>query len=203
MNGPRLSARGQGILLELARAELRRAAQGESPAAVQPPPDAPLLLEFRPCFITLMKRGELRGCVGQVFPWEPLFQAVATNTHNAATRDPRFPPVQPEEVPEIQLEISVLTEPVALTYLTPEELLSQLKPGETGVLFRLGGRAATFLPKVWEMLPDKLDFLASLSRKAGCPAGAWREREAVLSTFSAQSFHEEVPPSAGIEVPLN
>jgi len=130
--------------------------------------------------VTLTENGELRGCIGHILPQESLYQAVEDNARNAATRDPRFPPVQPGEAGKIKIEISVLTEPQPLRFSSPEDLLNKLKPDEDGVVLQIGSRGATFLPQVWEQIPDKVEFLNHLSEKAGCAPNDWRGG---MSTF--------------------
>ena len=110
----------------------------------------PKLSETKACFVTLTENGELRGCIGHILPQEPLYEAVEDNARNAATRDPRFVPVQPGETAKIKIEISVLTEPKPLPFTSPEDLLAKLQPGKDGVVLKLGGRGSTFLPQVWE-----------------------------------------------------
>ena len=151
-----------------------------------PPP----LLEKRACFVTLTKGGALRGCIGHLTALEPLHQAVASNARSAALRDPRFPPVQPEEVEDIHIEISVLTEPQPLAFSSPDDLLSKLRPNEDGVLLQIGPRTATFLPQVWAQIPDKEQFLQHLSQKAGCEPSAWRGQDVSISIYHVECFEE-------------
>jgi AmmeMemoRadiSam system protein A len=123
-------------------------------------------------------------------PQEPLYQAVVDNARNAATRDPRFLPVQSDEVSKIKIEISVLTEPQPLRFTSPEDLLNKLQPYEDGVLLQIGSHGATFLPQVWAQIPDKVEFLNQLSRKAGCAPSAWRGKETTVSIYHVESFEE-------------
>jgi AmmeMemoRadiSam system protein A len=148
------------------------------------------LAEKRACFVTLTKAGELRGCIGHVLPQAPLYRAIMDNARGAALRDPRFEPVQSGEVDQLRIEISVLTEPQPLSFTSPDGLLDRLRPYEDGVLLRIGGRVATFLPQVWAHIPDKVDFLDHLAQKAGCPPAAWRTKDASISVYQAESFEE-------------
>ena len=181
------------MLLELARRTLTTVAA--DPASPGPELDAksisPKLAEKRACFVTLTKRGVLRGCIGHILPKEALYQAVIDNARNAALRDPRFSPVRPEEVGEIKIEISVLTEPQPLAFDSPDDLLGKLQPHQDGVLLRIGARTATFLPQVWEQLPNKVEFLEHLSEKAGCPPAAWRGQGTSVSIYHAECFQED------------
>jgi hypothetical protein len=180
-------------LLELARRTLTTvAANPESPA---PEFDlkslSPKLAEKRGCFVTLTKGGVLRGCIGHILPRESLYQAVIDNARSAALFDPRFNPVRPDEVGQIKIEISVLTEPQSLAFNSPDDLLGKLQPHQDGVVLRIGERSATFLPQVWEQLPDKLQFLEHLSEKAGCPPAAWRGQGTSVSIYHAECFQED------------
>ena len=101
-----------------------------------------------------------------------------------------MPPVQPGEADKIKIEISVLTEPKPLPFSSPEDLLHKLKPEEDGVLLEIGRSGATFLPQVWEQLPDKVDFLNHLAQKAGCAPGDWRGKDVSVSTYHVEAFKE-------------
>jgi AmmeMemoRadiSam system protein A len=150
----------------------------------------PKLSETKACFVTLTENGELRGCIGHISPQEPLSQAVVDNARNAAIRDPRFPPVQPGEAGKIKIEISVLTEPKPLQFSSPEDLLAKLQPGKDGVVLKLDGQGATYLPQVWEQLPDKVEFLNHLSEKAGCAPGDWRKPGTTVLIYHVEAFKE-------------
>jgi hypothetical protein len=150
----------------------------------------PQLSETKACFVTLTENGGLRGCIGHIVPQEPLYQAVEDNARNAATRDPRFVPVQPGEAGKIKIEISVLTEPKPLLFTSPEDLLAKLQPGKDGVVLKLDGHSATFLPQVWEQLPDKVEFLNHLSEKAGCAPGDWRKPGTSVLIYHVEAFKE-------------
>ena len=149
---------------------------------------SPALQEQQGAFVSLQIKGELRGCIGRVTSLDPLFKTVARCAVDAAYSDPRFLPVSREELPLLSIEISVLGLPEPLEYENPEELLARLDP-ERGVMIRKGGRLATFLPQVWEQLPEKEEFLAQLCMKAGLSAEAWKEDIDVL-TYPVEKFCE-------------
>jgi AmmeMemoRadiSam system protein A len=151
---------------------------------------SPTLAEEKACFVTLTRSGSLRGCLGQVRLQQPLCQAIINNTRGAALRDPRFPPVQPDEVEHLKIEISILSEPEPLSFASPEDLLAKLRAHEHGVLLEIGDRMATFLPQVWRTIPDKVEFLEHLSQKAGCAPDAWRQQGAADSIYHVESFEE-------------
>lgn len=177
-------------LLQLARDTVKAAAAGKTLPAVD---DASLPASFKAvtgCFVTLTRKGELRGCIGHIIPQRPLAKAVIENAVSAALRDPRFPPVESKEVGELEIELSVLTEPKPLEFATPEDLLRKLRPHKDGVVLRLDGNAATYLPQVWAEIPDKVEFLDSLSRKAGCAQGAWRKSGTRVLTYQVEAAKE-------------
>jgi len=180
------------FLLDLARRTLSCVATnpGSSGPGVKPRDLSPILKETKGCFLTLTENGELRGCIGHILPQEALYQAVVDNARNAATRDPRFQPVRANELNKIKIEISVLTEPQALNFNSPVDLLNKLEPGEDGVVLRIGPSGATFLPQVWEQLPDKVEFLNHLAQKAGCAPDDWRGSNVSVSIYHVEAFAE-------------
>jgi AmmeMemoRadiSam system protein A len=118
----------------------------------------------------LTKGGALRGCIGSLAAHRRLGEDVAANAVNAAFRDPRFPAVTTVEWSQVEVEVSLLSTPRALRFADEAELLEAIVPGEDGLILEAEGRRGTFLPQVWESLPDKRQFLAELKRKAGLPA---------------------------------
>lgn len=140
------------------------------------------------CFLTLTSMGRLRGCIGYIEPLKPLYQAVMDNVVNAAMRDPRFSPVHATELGHIRIEISVLSHPRPLEFSSPEDLLSKLEPGEHGVILRKGPLESTFLPQVWDQLPEKVMFLEHLAMKAGMEKDDWKSAE--VRTYKAVHFSE-------------
>jgi AmmeMemoRadiSam system protein A len=192
----RLDGSEAELLLRLARATLVNIATGG--ALPKPDPNSLnlKLTEKRACFVTLKNRGELRGCVGSVVASKPLFEGVMDSVRGAASRDSRFRPVTADEMGNIHIEVSVLTEPIPLNYESPEALLGMLQPYQHGVLLRIGAHTATFLPKVWEDIPDKEEFLARLCAKAGFDARAWRSDDAFISVYEAEVIEENSHSSA-------
>lgn len=137
--------------------------------------DAPLL-EWKACFVTLLLHGELRGCIGSLEPRESLLDNVAHNAVSAAFSDPRFSPVTADEFPLLHIDISVLGTPAVMNIQDEASLVRQLRPGVDGLILHApNGARATFLPSVWEQLPDPQDFVMHLKRKAGLPANYWHE----------------------------
>jgi AmmeMemoRadiSam system protein A len=127
-------------------------------------------------FITLMRRGELRGCIGSLQPVEPLAQAIANSAFNAAFHDRRFGKMQADEVDELMIEISVLSEMELIEVDSRQALLKQLQPGVDGLLLEDQGHRSTFLPKVWEKITSPEMFIEQLMLKAGLPAEHWSQR---------------------------
>lgn len=124
-------------------------------------------------FVTLKKRGQLRGCIGSLEAVRPLAEDVNRNAFAAAFEDPRFPPLDADEFPELDLRISVLTPSTPIACASEEDLARQLRPGIDGLILQSGLRRATFLPAVWEDLPDPRQFIHHLKRKAGIPVLEW------------------------------
>jgi len=149
-----------------------------------------VLKEKRGCFVTLHKRGQLRGCIGTIEPVTPLAEGVEENALNAAFRDPRFPPLTRDELGLIDIEVSVLTVPKPLEFKDGEELLEKLKPGVHGVILSRGWKRSTFLPQVWKQLPDKKIFLEHLCQKGGMGKDCWKDPETEVKVYKAEYFEE-------------
>jgi AmmeMemoRadiSam system protein A len=180
-------------LLRIARAALAQALGAGSVAGAPPAatnPDEPWLHEPGATFVTLRRPdGELRGCVGSIEPHRPLAEDVAHNAVAAAFHDSRFPPLAPQELPEISLEVSLLSSPEPLPALSEAAALRLLRPGIDGVILEYRGRRGTFLPQVWEQLPTPRDFLDHLATKAGLPRGFWAP-EVRLSRYTVLKWEE-------------
>ena len=135
-----------------------------------------ILREARASFVTLEKGGRLRGCIGHLEAVQPLILDIVENTVAAALEDPRFPPVTADEVPGIAISISILTPPEAMAIHDEADLLKQLRPGVDGLILSEGRRRATFLPSVWEELPDPAEFVRHLKNKAGWHSSYWSNK---------------------------
>jgi AmmeMemoRadiSam system protein B/AmmeMemoRadiSam system protein A len=149
----------------------------------------PRLKQVQGCFTTLNENKQLRGCIGHILPQEPLYQCVIDNTINAAASDPRFRPVTADELTAIKIDISVLSVPKKLDYSNAEDLKNKLVPLTDGVVLKSGQRGATYLPQVWEQLPDKEEFLTTLCEKAGLSGDCWKQNPEI-SIYRAQVFKE-------------
>ena len=142
-------------------------------------------------FVTITEDGSLRGCIGTILPVSPLVVAVAENAVSAAFGDPRFEPVEETEFAALQIEISLLSVPVQLPPLSVESLLARLAAERPGVILQYDGRQATFLPQVWEQLPDAGGFLDALCRKAGLTSACLSQRGLKVFTYTVEAFSEE------------
>ncbi|SFC94127.1 uncharacterized protein, PH0010 family/AmmeMemoRadiSam system protein A [Thiohalospira halophila DSM 15071] len=162
------AATGQA-LVELAGRTLAAATAGEAlPTA---PSEPPALTAPGAAFVTLQREGQLRGCIGSLEAHHPLGEDVIANARAAAFRDPRFPPLQSPELPGLHVEVSVLTAPEPFPFTDEADLLNRLQPGVDGLILEAGARhRGTFLPAVWESLPEPRTFLTELRRKAGLPS---------------------------------
>ncbi len=153
--------------------------------------DREVFREKRGVFVTLNKRGSLRGCIGHIIPYLPLIDGVRENAINAAFNDPRFPPLSQREFNDIVIEVSILTRPRKVEFEDFKELLSKLIPFKHGVILKKGINQATFLPQVWEQLPKKEDFLTHLCLKAGLLPNAWMDKDIEVMTYEVQAFEEK------------
>lgn len=133
------------------------------------------LLLSRASFVTLHKDGKLRGCIGTLQAYQPLLLDIANNAFNAALHDPRFKPVTVDELPHITLDISVLSNPILLQVTSEIDLLNKLRPKIDGLILSDKGQRATFLPSVWEQLPNPGEFIAHLKSKAGWQQDYWSD----------------------------
>ncbi len=126
------------------------------------------------CFITLAKDKELRGCMGSLEPRQELWRDVVENSMHAAFNDPRFLPVSSDEMSKIKIEISILSVPEKLVYKDLKDLLRKID-NKMGIVLKKGGNSVTYLPQVWEHIPDKKEFLENLSMKAGLDKDDWKQ----------------------------
>jgi AmmeMemoRadiSam system protein A len=186
----RLTPVEKDVLLQQARQALEAGVRGQPLPPIDPSTLSPRLRQPGASFVTLTKRGQLRGCIGALEPYQSLVEDVREHAVAAALEDYRFPTVQPPELPEIQIEVSRLTLPQPFDYDRPEDLLQRLRPGVDGVIMRDGFRRATFLPQVWEKLPDPATFLSYLCDKMGASPDLWRHKKLEVLRYQVEEFHE-------------
>ncbi|MDP2963592.1 MAG: AmmeMemoRadiSam system protein A [Sulfurimicrobium sp.] len=157
------------ILLAIARATIS-SALGKAMQADESPP---WLQEPGATFVTLTQQGELRGCIGSLEAHRPLLVDVKANALAAAFRDPRFPPLIADELDRTQVEVSLLSPLSPIVFNSEEDALAQLQPEVDGIVFEYEFYRSTFLPQVWEQLPQPAEFMAHLKHKAGLSPGFW------------------------------
>lgn len=179
----------KSMLLNLARATIEANLDGDT--KIQTPPNVSVALkEKRGCFVTLHKNGALRGCIGTIEPLKPLASCVQENAINAAFRDPRFAPLEQKELSTIDIEVSVLTVPRKIAFENGEDLKRKLKPGIHGVILSQGWQSATFLPQVWDQLPEIEVFLEHLCEKGGMKRSCWQSPETIVKVYEVEYFSE-------------
>jgi len=181
-----LPATVKAFLLKLARQSLEACVARK--AAPKPEQIPESVKPKQGCFVTLTIGGRLRGCIGYLEGIKPLYEAVIENARNAALSDPRFPAVTAGDLSSITIEISVLTQPKVLEYKDPQDLLNKLTPGQDGIILQQGFHQSTYLPQVWEQLPDKIQFLENLSIKGGMDPDGWKS--ATVKRYRAIHFQE-------------
>lgn len=177
----------QQILHQVARASILQGLQ-QGQALQVTVADYPASLQAqRASFVTLNRQAALRGCIGTLTAHQPLVADVAYHAHAAAFSDPRFPPLREAELDDLDIHISVLSPAQPMNFSSEADLIAQIRPGIDGLIVRDLGRSGTFLPAVWESLPQVEDFWHHLKRKAGLPAEHWSDSLEVLR-YSTESF---------------
>ena len=188
-----LTLEEQQILLRMAREAMEHGVRGEKLPALDMETLSAHLREKGASFITLTMGGQLRGCIGALEAYQTLAEDVREHAIAAALEDPRFPPVREDELSRIQIEVSRLTRPFPLNYKDADDLLSKLRPGVDGVILREETyRRATFLPQVWEKIPDPDEFLNNLCYKMGASKNLWRSKHLEVLTYQVEEFHEHL-----------
>lgn len=190
MRNASTDARGR-VLTRLARASIARAL-GEP---VEDPPHPDWLDTPGAAFVTLTRAGRLRGCIGSLEARRSLGEDVEENARLAAFADPRFAPLSRAEYADTRIEVSVLTPPEPIAFSDEQDALRQLRPGVDGVILEYGRHRATFLPQVWEQLPEPREFLAQLKRKAGLPADFWHP-DVRLYRYTVEKYAEDADAHA-------
>jgi len=186
----KLSPEEQKTLLRLARESIDHAVRGEKLPPIKMTSLTSSLSGHGASFITLTINGQLRGCVGALEAYQPLAEDVREHAAAAALEDPRFPPLSKDELSRTQIEVSRLTRPIPLDYKDADDLLSKLRPHVDGVVIRDGIRRATFLPQVWEKIPDPSEFMDNLCYKMGAGHRHWRNKHLEVFVYQVEEFHE-------------
>lgn len=192
MSGKKLDQKEMKFLLTLARRSIDHYLRNGSRMEIKPQ-EVPTkrLIEDGACFVTLYMGGELRGCIGTLEAHRPLVMDVIDNALSSAFGDPRFPPLSLEELPKVKISISYLSKPEPFPVKDEKDLLSKLVPNKHGLIIQKGYARATFLPVVWEQLPEKKEFLSHLCEKAGLAPDEWKDTKGMeFSVYEAQEFEE-------------
>lgn len=178
-------------LLQLAVVAVRDRLHQRPPSPSDPTTWTEPLRELRATFVTLRRRGELRGCCGTVRPREPLARDVVRSALSAAFSDPRFASVEPHEFVELDLHISLLSRPQSLSILTEADLVAVVRPGIDGLILSDESHQGVFLPSVWEQVATPREFVRRLKQKAGFSPDHWSPWLRV-ERFTAESIHGTV-----------
>jgi uncharacterized protein len=186
----KLTLEEKKILLRLARDAMERGVRGEQLPALDESSLTPQLREDGASFVTLTIGRDLRGCIGALEPYQSLAQDVREHAVAAALEDPRFPAVSERELNRVSIEVSRLTRPVPLEYQDTNDLLSKLRPHVDGVILRDDSRRSTFLPQVWEKIPDPVEFLDNLCYKMGADPHLWQKKHLDVLVYQVEEFHE-------------
>ncbi len=189
MTSQQIPTRERTILIEVARASIGHGLAERKPLAVDPEAYGGALARPGASFVTLKIEEKLRGCIGRIDPDGPLICSVARNAYAAAFDDPRFEPLTEPEFARLGIHISVLSEPTPMTFDSEEDLLRQLRPGVDGLVLEAGRCRGTFLPAVWQTLPEPRQFLDQLKVKAGLHPDAWPGDARVLR-YTCESIGE-------------
>jgi AmmeMemoRadiSam system protein A len=182
-----LTTEEKNILLDVARRSIEYGLQHARPLPVNTRDYSNVLQQPRATFVTLHLHNQLRGCIGTLNAYQPLINDVAEHAFAAAFRDPRFEPVTSREAPQLDIHISILTQAAPMTFNSEEDLLRQLNPGVDGLILESGYHRGTFLPSVWEQLPQPEKFLQHLKLKAGLAAGYW-DKNIKVSRYTTLSI---------------
>jgi AmmeMemoRadiSam system protein B/AmmeMemoRadiSam system protein A len=188
---PALSDVARATLLEVARETITGGLENKQEPQISVSGFSDDLLAPRATFVTLTKSDKLRGCIGSLVARQPLAVDVAHNAFRAAFKDPRFPPVSADDLEEMTAAISVLSPPTEMDFESEDSLLAMLRPGVDGVILAVGDRRGTFLPDVWETLPNPVDFLNRLKGKAGLPGDFWSNTVKAWR-YTTETFSEPV-----------
>lgn len=186
-----LNPQERQILLDTAFQSIDYGLQYAAPLPVDPPSYPLPLQQIRASFVTLEREGRLRGCIGMLEAMRPLVEDVAKNAYAAAFQDPRFPPLSQAEAKDLDVHISVLNPATAMNPASEQDLLEQLRPGQDGLILYDSRHQlkATFLPSVWDSLPDAKTFVEQLKMKAGLTADYWSDNLR-FERYSTEGFSQ-------------
>ncbi len=185
-----LSDHEKDFLLTLARQTILKAVNQHPLPTWQDADLTDALSQKGASFVTLTMDGDLRGCIGSLEAYQSLVEDVREHARQAALEDHRFPPVTNAEISRLHIEISRLTPSVPLGYQNPADLPGLLNPNVDGVILKDGFRRATFLPQVWQQLPNEEEFLSHLCTKMGAASDLWKRKVLEVSIYHVEEFEE-------------
>jgi len=178
----------QKILESIVKQSILNGLECHSPLKVNVADYTEALQRKKASFVTLNINNELRGCIGTLSPHCPLVKDIAHNAYAAAFQDPRFPNLDKQEYKQLQYHISILSDTSPIQFDSEQSLLSQIRPGVDGLVLKEHHQQGTFLPSVWEQLPEPEMFLQHLKHKAGLPANYWSKTLQVYR-YTVESYH--------------
>lgn len=186
----KLNKKQQKFLLQIARKTLEEYLFSKNKLEISKKDIENQLIDRAATFVTLTINNELRGCIGNILPKQPLYIDVINNSLSAAFADPRFPALEVKDIDKVKIEISILSKPKRINYDDVTDLLKKIKPKIHGVIIQSNFHQATFLPQVWNELEKKEDFLTNLALKAGLSPNAWKDPEIEFFCYTVESFSE-------------
>jgi len=187
MSSISISHDDQQVCLQVARQSIQHGLEKGCALQIVSSDYSENLQQHAASFVTLHKHGQLRGCIGTLEAHQPLINDIAEHAFSAAFQDPRFPGLEKKEYDELEIDISVLGKPEPINFKNQEDLLQQIRPSIDGLILEFGYNRGTFLPTVWEQLPDKKEFLNHLKAKAGLPQ-SWWDNAVKISRYETFSF---------------
>ena len=192
----KLSKRDGELLLKLARQTIlcKFGQEDDELGSLKAEVSKNILEEKRGVFVSLHKKKDLRGCIGNIDPVKTVFEGVVDNARHAAFNDSRFSPLSYEELKNTSIEVSILTRPKIIDYTDARDLIAKLRPDTDGVIIKKNYHSATFLPQVWKQLKDPKTFLSHLCMKAGLSSNEWKSGDLIVSTYQVQSFEDVFIP---------
>lgn len=176
----------------MAKKSIRYGLENHSRLTINPKEFDSALQEKRATFVTLHLNGALRGCIGTLSAYKPLIEDISNNAYSAAFSDPRFPPLKESEFDQLHYHISILTQPTPILFTSEEDLIDQIRPHIDGLVLREGMYSGTFLPSVWEQLPNREIFLKHLKQKAGLSENYW-SGSITVDRYEVDSFDSSCP----------
>ena len=190
MPSTELGTTDKRALLAIARQSIAVGLTSHKPLKVNPSDYSEDLQQLRATFVTLHRQHQLRGCIGTLTAYQSLVEDVAEHAYAAAFKDSRFPPLEAGELEQLEIHISILTPAIPINFTSEQDLVRQLRPGVDGLILEYGFNKGTFLPSVWESLPEAGDFLRQLKRKAGLNQNFWSD-DITICRYETLSIGEQ------------